>query len=115
MTHYKKYDEAQRNDPELRAAIKAELAEQYAVLKAAKNKLEAAYKLLVTASAIEEDELDQSSGLHEARVNTLTAIHRFNYKIEHPPTETYIGNVAAGMSPEKAQELKEKYRGGMDS
>jgi hypothetical protein len=111
MTHYRRANDAQRHDPELRAAVKAELKEQYEILASAKAHLEKAYEKLQTASAIEEDDLDQSSGLYEAKLNTYSAIRRFDYKIKSVPTETYIGNVAALMSAEKAEELKEKHRG----
>jgi len=109
MTFYKKYNDQQRNDPELRKAVEAELRQANDHFSRAKELLQAAYKELQLAGAIEEDELDQSSGLMEARMSIHTAIRRFEYKIKSKPTPTYIGNVAASMSPEKVKELKEKY------
>lgn len=109
MTYYRRAVESQRQDPELRAAIKAELTEQFEMLKLAAKKLEEAYKLMAVAQEIEEDNLDKSSGLYEAKLHVRQAISRFNYKIDNPANETYIGNAAALMSPEKARELKEKY------
>src|SRR5690349_14071694 len=109
MTHYKKYDDKQRNDPVLRKAVEAELAAFNKHLLAAKELLEKAYRELQTAGNIEEDNLDASSGIQEARIAILTAIRRFDFKIESRPTPTYVGNVAAAMSADKAEELKAKY------
>jgi hypothetical protein len=111
MTYYRRANEDQRNDIELCEAIKIELREQYQILESAKNHLQIAYDKLTLATYIYEDDLDQSSGLDEAKLNTYSAIKRFEYKIKSTPTETYIGNIAAFMSAEKAFDLKEKHRG----
>lgn len=112
MTNYRRSNENQRYNQELRDAIKQELEVQYALLAAARRDLQKAYDKLITAAEIDEDDLDQSSGLFEARYAIRSAINRFGHRVQSTPTETYIGNVAAFMSPEKAAELKEKYRAG---
>ncbi len=105
MTYYKRYSEEQRNDQQLCNAVAKELEE----FNNAKELLHDALQELDWAMDIEEDNLDHSSGIREAKLAIRTAIDRFSYKITSKPTATYIGNVAAAMNPEKAKELKEKY------
>ncbi len=110
MTYYKRYNEKQRNDPQLRQAVERELREFNIALLEAKALLEQARNVLNKAIDIEEDSLDYSSGIREAKAAITTAISRFSYKIGSEPTDTYIGNVAAAMNSDKAKELKEKYQ-----
>jgi hypothetical protein len=110
MTYYKRYSDEQRNDPELRKMVARELACQRTHLTKAMAHLEEAYKELNKAVTVEEDiEIRYSSGIQEARVNVFGAMRRFSFYLDHPATETYIGNVAAAMSAEQIAELKEKY------
>lgn len=111
MTNYIQAKDSQRHDLELRAAVMAELVEAHEILTSAKSSLEKAYRKLQAAEAI-SDELDELWNLYEARLSVYSSIKKFDYRINSAITETYVGNVAAFMSPEKAEELKEKHRGG---
>jgi hypothetical protein len=112
-------DDSQRNDPELRAAVKAELYQLNKILTEAKAIIESAVPKLEAARKIDEDTLNNYShsswlsNYREATIDLYSAIRHFSYKVDKP-TEAYIGNVAAFMTPENAKLLKEKHNESMD-
>lgn len=112
MTHYRTANDVQRDDPELKEAITKELIELTGILKSLQNKLFAAQDLIREGMELEELDLGiVPSPLRQTYMYVSEAVKTLNYMINGNPGEIYIETTAAYMTPQAAEELKEKYRG----
>ncbi len=113
MTHYRTANDAQRDDPELIAAITKELQELTGILKGIQTKLFAAQDYIREGMELEELDLGiVPSPLRQTYMYVSEATKTLNYMINGNPGEIYIETTAAYMSSQAAEELKEKHRGG---
>lgn len=104
-------NEAQRNDPELNAAVLAEL------VKHRKNLNEAINLLLMAKDLITEVQVERhSSRIDDVRSHIYSDVGRLEWFVKYilnnvgDDGSAYVGNMAAFMSPAQAEALKEKYR-----
>lgn len=111
MTNYRTSNESQREDRELYKAIKKELEELIGIVRTIQMKLWAAQDHIREGIELEELDLGSSSPLRQTLYHVVEANRSLDYMIAGNPGETYIKTIAAYMTPETAEELKEKHRG----
>jgi len=112
MTNYTSASEEQRDDVYLKACIAHELIKHRRdLLKASTLMLEAYDILARTPNVDARESFVTPTGVQQARSTLLSDSKNLKWKADFLGTisDTYLGNLAAFMSAEQAQKLKDKY------